>query len=108
MGGLHPIRDRQEILRRQLVKEAVWKRDGRKCFYCESKLKYNRATMDHIKPECFGGPFERDNLVTACWPCNQRRGNMPADIFLTLMMTGGFPNEKAPANRDPYRSIAGA
>lgn len=100
MGGLHPIRDSEEILKRSLIKEAVWKRDGRKCFYCNRKLKYNRATMDHIEPECFGGLFEYDNLVAVCFPCNQKRANMPADIFLTLMMTGGFPDkQKSPAVR---------
>lgn len=106
MSRLNPIFDRAALAERSLIKQAVWNRDGRKCFYCDRKLKYQRATMDHIKPECFGGPFEYGNLVTACFPCNQKRANMPADIFLTLMMTGGFPDkQKSPAIKPGLRSL---
>lgn len=90
MSRLNPIFDREALEKRSLIKQAVWNRDDRKCFYCDRKLKYKHATMDHVKPECFGGLFEYDNLVTACFPCNQKRGNMPADIFLILVMTGGI------------------
>lgn len=105
MSRLHPIRDSDALEERHIFKQAVWNRDGRKCFYCDRKLKYKYATIDHIKPECFGGKMEWGNVVIACFQCNHTRGNMPADIFLTLMMTGGI--EKTPANRDPNRSIAG-
>lgn len=33
------------------------------------------ATLDHIKPRSKGGSHESENLRTACWSCNARRGN---------------------------------
>jgi 5-methylcytosine-specific restriction endonuclease McrA len=35
------------------------------------------ATLDHIQPIAGGGdPMALDNLVTACWNCNRRKGDL--------------------------------
>ena len=34
-------------------------------------------TVDHKVPVVLGGTDDDDNLVTACWPCNQRKGDLP-------------------------------
>jgi hypothetical protein len=35
------------------------------------------ATLDHVKPIAGGGdPMAPDNLVTACWNCNRRKGDL--------------------------------
>ena len=35
------------------------------------------ATLDHVKPIVGGGdPIAPDNLVTACWNCNRRKGDL--------------------------------
>lgn len=35
------------------------------------------ATLDHIEPIGLGGdPMDPDNLVTACWGCNRRKGDL--------------------------------
>ena len=35
------------------------------------------ATLDHVKPIAGGGdPVAPDNLVTACWNCNRRKGDL--------------------------------
>lgn len=35
------------------------------------------ATLDHIQPLADGGdPVDLDNLVTACWGCNRRKGDL--------------------------------
>ncbi|MFI2294949.1 HNH endonuclease [Isoptericola sp. NPDC019571] len=35
------------------------------------------ATLDHIQPIAGGGdPVAEDNLVTACWGCNRRKGDL--------------------------------
>ena len=59
-----------------------------KCYYCGKKnLKedvnenYGKrelsrlATIDHVKPRSKGGTDDEDNLVVACFPCNQRKGD---------------------------------
>jgi 5-methylcytosine-specific restriction endonuclease McrA len=38
------------------------------------------ATLDHVIPIAGGGePLERSNLVTACWGCNRRKGDLTLD-----------------------------
>lgn len=38
------------------------------------------ATLDHIHPIASGGdPTALDNLVTACWNCNRRKGDLELD-----------------------------
>jgi len=35
------------------------------------------ATLDHVVPLAAGGdPVDPDNLVTACWGCNRRKGDL--------------------------------
>ena len=38
------------------------------------------ATLDHVQPIAGGGdPTALDNLVTACWNCNRRKGDLELD-----------------------------
>ena len=38
------------------------------------------ATLDHVQPIADGGdPLDRANLVTACWGCNRRKGDLRLD-----------------------------
>ena len=65
-------------------KYAIWVRDGWKCQYCGSKVvpwsqgmdqnQPDIATVDHIKPVARGGRGG-DNLVTACFSCNQSKAD---------------------------------
>jgi 5-methylcytosine-specific restriction endonuclease McrA len=34
------------------------------------------AVIDHVTPAAWGGSADDDNLVTACWPCNARKGDL--------------------------------
>ncbi len=39
------------------------------------------ASIDHFNPYAHGGSDQDlDNLVTACWPCNARKGDLPANL----------------------------
>ena len=55
------------------------------------------ATRDHIIPRCEGGTDTRENLVAACWWCNQYRGNRPADEAFArirrLIRRGSHPHQ---------------
>ena len=57
---------------RRITRRAVFARDGWSCQYCGSG---NRLTIDHVLPRAKGGKHEWTNLVTACIPCNQRKGH---------------------------------
>lgn len=41
--------------------------------YCGSRAD---LTLDHVVPVSKGGKNRWDNLVSACGPCNQRKGNL--------------------------------
>lgn len=50
----------------------VLKRDGHTCQYCGSR---KRLTLDHVIPKSKGGSHTWDNVVTACEPCNLKKGD---------------------------------
>jgi 5-methylcytosine-specific restriction endonuclease McrA len=54
----------------------VFLRDRFSCQYCGSK---EDLTFDHLVPRSRGGKTSWDNVVTACAPCNLRKGGeMPS------------------------------
>jgi 5-methylcytosine-specific restriction endonuclease McrA len=46
-------------------------RDGFSCAYCGSK---KDLTFDHVLPRSMGGRTSWENIVTACSPCNMKKG----------------------------------
>ena len=80
--------------KRRWIKHTVFKRDGGKCFWCDRRLTmetrswpipFNLATVDHIRPTSKGGKTLIENVVLSCFPCNNDRGNVPADEYLALV-----------------------
>ena len=57
----------------------VFTRDGFRCQYCKGKLPMSKLTYDHVIPRSCGGRTEWTNIVTACKPCNGRKGNRTPD-----------------------------
>jgi 5-methylcytosine-specific restriction endonuclease McrA len=56
----------------------VFLRDRFTCQYCGSR---EDLTFDHVVPRSRGGHTTWENVVTACSPCNLRKGGaMPAEI----------------------------
>ena len=49
-------------------------RDGFKCAYCHAT---DDLTFDHVIPRSKGGKTTWENIVTACSPCNLRKGGAP-------------------------------
>lgn len=56
-----------------LNRKNILKRDNHTCQYCLSES--NFMTVDHIIPKDKGGKDLWENLVTACVPCNTKKGN---------------------------------
>lgn len=63
----------------------VYTRDGFTCCYCATKLPPGKLTYDHVIPRAQGGRTEWDNIVTACYGCNAKKGNR------TPEQSGMFP-----------------
>ena len=71
--------------RRQVTNTFLFARDRYRCQYCgrlSSELKPREAlTRDHLIPISRGGANDWGNVVTACSPCNTRKGNrLPSEI----------------------------
>ncbi len=60
-----PIPSRKNILTR----------DQNRCLYCGAKAPRVVLELEHIIPKSKGGPSSWDNLVAACRPCNQKKGD---------------------------------
>jgi 5-methylcytosine-specific restriction endonuclease McrA len=56
----------------KLTKREILRRDDYTCQYCGQRV--NNLTIDHVMPRHLGGDHSWDNLVTACPPCNHRKG----------------------------------
>lgn len=51
------------------------------CFYCGSRLDVSNRSRDHVHPRSRGGLGKRYNLVPACKPCNESKGNKAVNVF---------------------------
>ena len=56
------------------VKEAVWKRDGGKCIFCDKKVDVFYANA-HFIPRSAGGLGIEENIFTACEQCHHEQDN---------------------------------
>lgn len=59
-----------------LSRANVHRRDGHRCQYCGKR---DRLTIDHVVPKSRGGRDTWENLVSACVPCNNKKGDRTPD-----------------------------
>ena len=62
------------------VREYLLDKWRRQCGYCGAKDK--RLEVDHIVPRSHGGSDRVSNLTLSCEPCNKRKNQRPAAVFL--------------------------
>ena len=60
-------------IQRKISRRALFARDGWRCVYCGTSS--GRLTLDHVIPRSKGGESIWENVVTACAPCNLRKGD---------------------------------
>lgn len=76
---------RRHRVRIAFSRRNVFLRDGYRCQYCGEVLPAAELTTDHVVPRSRGGPTSWDNVVTACSPCNRRKGGRsPAQAHMEL------------------------
>lgn len=61
--------------KRELSRKNIYLRDNYTCQYCGESFHPSELTWDHVVPKSKGGRDVWENLVTACQPCNQKKGN---------------------------------
>jgi 5-methylcytosine-specific restriction endonuclease McrA len=52
------------------------------CFYCQIS---EATTIDHMIPKVKGGSNRIDNLIGACYGCNQEKGALTCDEYLVIV-----------------------
>jgi len=57
-----------------LTNSLLFQRDLHLCCYCGRQKRPELLTRDHVIPVSRGGADHWKNVVTACKPCNQRKG----------------------------------
>ncbi len=76
---------RKHMPRVRLSRQTVHLRDDHKCQYCGRKATYAELSIDHVLPRCRGGGTTWRNVVTACLPCNRRKGHhLPEEAGMHL------------------------
>ena len=53
----------------------VFLRDRFRCQYCGERFPASALTFEHVIPRSKGGTTSWSNIVTACVPCNTRKGD---------------------------------
>jgi 5-methylcytosine-specific restriction endonuclease McrA len=83
--------------RRQVTNTFLFARDGYCCQYCGRHRRELRGreflTRDHVVPLSRGGGNDWGNVVAACSPCNNRKGNrLPREVGMKLRSVPSEPN----------------
>jgi len=67
-------------------KNNVFVRDNYKCQYCDAHLPKQKCTIDHVIPKAQGGKNKWENTVTACFGCNNHKGDRtPLEAKMVLI-----------------------
>jgi 5-methylcytosine-specific restriction endonuclease McrA len=56
-------------------KSNVYLRDLYQCQYCSDTFDTKDLTLDHVIPKSAGGKTNFENIVSACKPCNYKKGS---------------------------------
>jgi 5-methylcytosine-specific restriction endonuclease McrA len=83
-------------VQRKISRRALFARDGWRCVYCGTSG--GRLTLDHVVPRSKGGESVWENVVTACAPCNHRKGDRTLE-------ESGFELRRAPRAPAPVLFI---
>ena len=83
-------RVRRPIHERRLTRGEVFTRDGYRCQYCGRETR--ELTLDHVMPRSQGGVHSWENVVSACKPCNRRKGGRtPEQAGMKLLSEPRMP-----------------
>jgi 5-methylcytosine-specific restriction endonuclease McrA len=84
----------------RFTRRNIFHRDKSRCQYCGKVFAQRELNLDHVVPLSRGGRSTWNNVVTACIPCNSRKGNRtPEEANLQLVRP-----PKKPAGHPVLRS----
>lgn len=68
---LNRVRGKKQAVKFSRMNVAT--RDEFRCQYCGDKHPLSKLTYDHVVPRSHGGRTVWENIVMACYPCNERK-----------------------------------
>lgn len=81
----------------QFTRANIYTRDECTCQYCAESFETEDLTFDHVTPVAHGGRRSWENIVTACVPCNRKKGaRTPIEAGMTLLRPPRRPLILAP------------
>jgi 5-methylcytosine-specific restriction endonuclease McrA len=73
----------------------IFLRDNYSCQYCGRHFRTEELTFDHVVPIAKGGRKVWENIVTACWRCNNKKsGRTPMEAGMHLIKWPTRPDWK--------------
>lgn len=77
------VRTRRKV---RFSRANLFLRDGYRCQYCGKRFPVRDLTFDHVIPASRGGRKTWENIVTACWWCNNKKsGRTPEEAGMRLI-----------------------
>lgn len=71
----------------------ILRRDNFTCAYCGKVGTINTMTADHVMPKWQGNPLSWTNGITACQPCNNKKGGRsPKEAGMKLLFAPRTPS----------------
>jgi len=85
----------------RFTRRNIFYRDKNRCQYCGTVFAQRELNLDHVVPLSRGGRSGWTNVVTACVPCNSRKGSrLPDEAGMRLVR-----RPKKPAGHPLVRAI---
>lgn len=86
-----PLTRKKQLVR--FSRANIFLRDQNTCQYCGQIFNKTQLTLDHVVPVVQGGRKGWENIVTACKPCNQKKGGRtPVQAGMRLIRKPKQPN----------------
>jgi len=80
---LQRVRGKKQAVKFSRINVAA--RDAYTCQYCNTKLPLAKLTYDHVTPRSQGGKTVWENIVMACYSCNEgKRDRTPTQAKMAL------------------------
>lgn len=82
-----------KVRRNFVSRKALFMRDSKQCAYCGHYFVNGNLEVEHVMPQSRGGRNIWTNLVSACNPCNNKKGDKyPHEAGLKLLWQPHEPN----------------
>lgn len=77
----------------------VFTRDGFSCQYCGAKKMMKDLNYDHVIPRNQGGQTVWENIVTSCYPCNDKKGGRTPEQAKMRLLKRPFKPKTLPMSQ---------